>query len=195
MPVLVEQSSYESHPLGRTEWIKFYGALLGREEQAERLFAQQAAYLEEAAAGGDTGRTVAFFYISSGGYAVARRSGDYVTKMIELAGGRYVFDNLGDPEKATGTVALEMEQFYATAKDADFIVYNSTVGGELSSLDELLEKNELLRDFKAVREGNVWRTDQDLYQQTTGLGLMVYDLNRMLAGEDLDELHYLTRLQ
>lgn len=30
IPVLIDQSSYESHPLGRTEWIKLYGALLGK---------------------------------------------------------------------------------------------------------------------------------------------------------------------
>ena len=30
IPVLVERSSYESHPLGRTEWIKLYGVLLGK---------------------------------------------------------------------------------------------------------------------------------------------------------------------
>ena len=46
VPVLVDQSSYEPHPLGRTEWIKLYGALLGKEDEAERLFAEQAAYLD-----------------------------------------------------------------------------------------------------------------------------------------------------
>ena len=38
IPVLVERSSYESHPLGRTEWIKLYAALLDKEEMAEELF-------------------------------------------------------------------------------------------------------------------------------------------------------------
>ena len=63
-------------------------------------------------------KTVAFFHISSSGYVVARKSGDYVTKMLELAGGNYVFDNLGDPETRTSTVTIEMEQFFATAKYA-----------------------------------------------------------------------------
>ena len=35
IPVLVEHSSYESHPLGRMEWIKLYGLLLGKTEAAE----------------------------------------------------------------------------------------------------------------------------------------------------------------
>ena len=35
IPVFVDYSSYESHPLGRTEWIKLYGALLNKEEEAD----------------------------------------------------------------------------------------------------------------------------------------------------------------
>ena len=41
IPVLVERSSYESDPLARMEWIKLYGILLGREEQAEQVFSAQ----------------------------------------------------------------------------------------------------------------------------------------------------------
>ena len=38
IPVFVDYSSYESHPLGRTEWIKLYGALLNKEEEADTFF-------------------------------------------------------------------------------------------------------------------------------------------------------------
>ena len=38
IPVLVERSSYESHPLGRMEWIKLYGVLMGKLEEAEAFF-------------------------------------------------------------------------------------------------------------------------------------------------------------
>lgn len=197
IPVFIDQSSQESHPLGRTEWIKMYAALLNKEDEAAALFSQQTALLSEAAASKSTGKTVAFFYISSSGYAVARKSGDYVSKMIELAGGEYVFSDLGDPETATSTVTLEMEKFYATAKDADYIIYNSTIGGELKSLDELLEKNSLLADFKAVKNGNVWCTGKNLFQETTQLGAMILDINRMLTNDDpeLTELAFLYRLQ
>jgi iron complex transport system substrate-binding protein len=195
--VLVDQASLDKHPLGRTEWIKLYAALLDKESEAESLFTDQVEFLNEAAAQEDTGKTVAFFYISTSGYAVARKSGDYVTKMIELAGGDYIFSDLGDPETATSTVTLEMEKFYATAKDADFIIYNSTIGGELKSLDELIAKNELLRDFRAVQSGNVWCTNQNLFQETTQLGRMIFDINRMLVNDDpaLTTLDFLYKLQ
>lgn len=195
--VFIDQSSMEPHPLGRTEWIKLYGALLNKEETADALFAEQVKYLNEAMGTEGSGKTVAFFHISSSGYVVARKSGDYVTKMLELAGGNYVFDNLGDPETRTSTVTIEMEKFFATAKDADYIIYNSTIGGEIKTIDELIAKNELLAEFKAVQNGNVWCTSENMYQETTQLGQMIQSFQKAFSGEadELDELPYLYRLQ
>lgn len=195
--VLVDQSSNEAHPLGRTEWIKLYGALLNEEETAEALFQQQKDYLNDALAGGSTGKTAVFFHISSSGFVVARKSGDYVSKMIELAGGTYVFDDLGDPESGTSTVTIEMETFFAGAKDADYMIYNSTIGGEIDSLTDLLDKNELLAQFKAVQEGNVWCTSQNMYQETTQLGQMIQSFRAVFSGQadQMEQLPYLYRLR
>lgn len=197
IPVLVDQSSNEPHPLGRTEWMKLYAAILNEEEKADALFERQTAYLRDMADGESTGKTVAFFYISSSGRVVARKSGDYVTSMIELAGGDYVFQDLGDPETKTSTVTIEMETFFAAAKDADYLIYNSTIGGEVQSLNELLKKSDLLAEFKAVRNGNVWCTEQNMYQQTTQLGQMIQSFHMIFTGEadSLTELPYLYRLQ
>ena len=46
IPVLVDHSSYEAHPLGRTEWIRLYGVLTGKEKEAEAAFAKQEAELQ-----------------------------------------------------------------------------------------------------------------------------------------------------
>ncbi|MCF0122479.1 MAG: ABC transporter substrate-binding protein, partial [Ruminiclostridium sp.] len=189
-------SSNESHPLGRTEWIRLYGAILNEEEAADALFEEQAQYLQteniEA-----TGKSVAFFHVSSSGLVVARKSGDYVSKMIELAGGRYVFDDLGDKETATSTVTIEMETFFAAAKDADYVIYNSAIGGEIYTIDDLLEKNSILAELKAVQDGNVWCTSQNMYQETTGLGEMIESFRLIFSGQadDLDQLPYLHRLR
>ena len=194
--VLMDQSSMEEHPLGRTEWMKLYAALLDEEEKAEALFREQARFFEELSQQEASQTTVAFFHISSAGYAVVRKSGDYVTKMLELAGGKYVFENLGDPETRTSTVNLEMERFYQAARDADCIIYNSTIGGELGTLEELLEKSPLLADFRAVKNGNVWCTQKNMYQETTQLGQMIQSFQRILSGqaEELTELPFLYRL-
>ena len=197
IPVLTDLSSSEHHPLGRTEWIRFYGALLDEEEKADKLFKEQTAFFNSARSSEGTGKTAAFFHISTSGLVVVRKSGDYVSKMIELAGGKYVFDSIGDPEKSTSTVTIDMETFFAGAKEADFIFYNSTIAGEVNSLAELLAKNPLLSEFKAVRKGNVWCTAQNMYQDTTHLGQMIQSFHLIFSGEadKLDELPYFIRLR
>ena len=90
--MLVDYSSYEPEPLGRTEWVKLYGLLTGHEKEAEDAFNKEQAAMEEvqnsAAASGDKEtKTVAFFYITSNGQANVRKSADYLPKMIEMAGG------------------------------------------------------------------------------------------------------------
>lgn len=195
IPVLVEHSSYESHPLGRTEWVKLYGALLDKEEEAEAVFEEQAEKLNSIKDSENTGKTVAFFYINSMGSANVRKSNDYVSKMIELAGGKYIFDDLGTDEEGLSTMNMGMEDFYAGAKDADYIIYNSTIDGELGSLDELLKKSTLLKDFKAVKEGNVWCLTKSMFQETTCLGDVIMDIHRMLTEDDPEGLTYLYRLE
>ncbi len=197
VPVLTDQSSREKHPLARGEWIKLYSALLNEEEKADELFSEQVSYLEALPENVDTGKTVAFFYINSSGYVVARKSGDYVSKMIELAGGKYVFDNLGDPEKDTSTVNVEMETFYETAKDADFVIYNSTVGGEINTMEEFLALNDLLKNFKAVEKGNVWCTSKNMFQETMQLGQMISDFNKIFTndGGEPEGVEYLHKLK
>lgn len=195
IPVLVEHSSYENHPLGRTEWVKLYGVLLDKEEEAETVFEEQAEKLNSIKDSENTGKTVAFFYINSMGSTNVRKSNDYVSKMIELAGGNYIFNDLGTDEEGLSTMNMGMEDFYAGARDADYIIYNSTIDGELKSLDELLKKSELLKDFKAVKEGNVWCLTKSMFQETTCLGDVIMDIHRMLTEDDPDGLTYLYRLE
>lgn len=193
IPAITDYSSYESHPLGRVEWVKFYGALLGKEEEAEKIFAEQMEILERVNTGEKTGKTVAFFFITSNGLVQVRQSSDYVPKMIELAGGKYVFENLGDQETRRSTMNMQVEEFYAGAKDADYLIYNSSIDGGVSSVKELVDKCELLADFKAVKEGNVWCTANDMYQQSLSIGYLLEDIHRMIQGEK-DGMHYLFRL-
>lgn len=181
IPVFVDYSSYESHPLGRSEWIKLYGEMTGNADKAEQLFRAQAEQLEEIADTESTGKTVAFFYISTSGQAVTRKSGDYVSKMIQLAGGENVFKSTGDDDKATSTVTMEMEQFYSEARDADIIIYNSTMLGEISTIEELTAQNYLLADFKAVKNGDVWCTTENLFQETMKLGTVISDMHSVFT--------------
>ena len=195
IPVMIEYSSYESHPLGRVEWIKFFGALIGKEEEAERIFENQTAILDRVSSDEKTEQTIAFFFITSNGLVQVRQSSDYIPKMIGLAGGKYIFGNLGNAETKRSTMNMQMEEFYKVAKDADFLIYNSSIDGGVSGREELLYKWEVLADFKAVQEGNVWCTTNDMYQQSLSIGYLIEDMHAMLSGEGEDNMHYLFRLE
>ena len=196
IPVLVERSSYESHPLGRVEWIRLYGALLGREEEADACFSALLDRLAPVLDQPGTGKTVAFFYITSNGAANVRRPGDYIAKSIALAGGEYILRQQPGEESAASTMNMQMEAFYEQARDADVLIYNSAIDAELHSLEELLDKSSLLKDFKAVREGNVWCTGKNLFQESLGLGDLIWDLHAIVTARDPEslELTYLHRL-
>jgi len=193
VPVLVERSSYEQDPLGRMEWVKVYGALVGKLPEAEALFDREVRAVEPLLDQPKTGKTVAFFYITATGTVNVRKSDDYVSRMIALAGGSYVFPDLSSGS-ALSTVNMTMESFYDGAKDADLLIYNSTIDGELFTLEELLRKSAFLKDFKAVRAGNVWCTGKNLFQEPMGLGKLILDMHRVLTEEAPTELTYLHRL-
>ncbi|MGN1005782.1 MAG: ABC transporter substrate-binding protein [Aristaeellaceae bacterium] len=184
IPVFIDRSSYENHPLGRTEWIKLYSVLVDKEEQAEEFFATQTAIIEELKDFENTEKTVAFFYISSDGTVNVRASWDYIASMIEIAGGRYIFQDLSDPESNRSTVSMTLEQFYAAAVNADYLIYNAAIDNPLPNVDALLAKSNLFADFKAVREGNVWCTGKYLYQATDIVGSLITDIHHMLTGEE-----------
>ena len=196
IPVLVERSSYEFHPLGRMEWIKLYGLLTGAEDEAAAFFDRQMAQLVPILETEPTANspTVAFFYISSSGYANVRKPGDYISKLIEMAGGGYVFSDLDVGDNNLSTMNMQLEAFYAGARDADILIYNSTIDAELETLEELLRKSELLSDFKVFQSGDVWCTGKDLFQQPTGLGDLLVDLHGVISGQAGNELTFLHRL-
>ena len=163
VPVLVERSSYESGPLARMEWVKLYGVLLGKTDEAEQVFddaVQRIAPLENESA---TGKTVAFFSITSNNLA---------------------------------TVNISLEDFYAWAKDADVLIYNSTIEGEIRTMDELIAKCPLLAQFKAVQQGSVWCTAQSLFQQSMEMPDLILDMNKVFTEgtPDDSELKFLTKI-
>lgn len=195
IPTMIEYSSYESHPLGRVEWVKFFGALIGKDELAQKIFNEEVRLVDEVTSVEKTDKTVAFFYVTSNGLIQVRSSSDYVPKMINLAGGNYIPTNIGDPDSKRSTVSMQIEDFYDQAKDVDFIIYNSSIDGGIGSVQELLDKCAVLKNFKAVKEGNVWCTTNDMYQQSMSIGYLIHDMHAMLQGKDQDEMTYLFHVE
>ena len=195
IPVFIDRSSYEGHPLGRTEWIKAYAAMLNKEDAADAFFDKQTKVVENLKDFKNTGKTVAYFFVNTDGTVVVRSSKDYIPKMIEIAGGKYIFDNLKNTESKSASVNLSMEEFYAKAKNADYLIYNASIDSPIQSLQELTAKNELFADFKAVKNGNVWCTGKSLYQATDIVGNLITDIHLMLTDGDASQMTFLYQVK
>ena len=195
IPVLVETSSYEPQPLGRMEWIKLYGALLNKEDEAAALFDAKMDSVADILDQQPTGKTVAFFYITSTGAVNVRKSTDYVAKSIGMAGGEYISFDESAEDNAQSTVNIQMESFYHGAVDADVLIYNSIVDGEIGTIDELVALDPLLKDFKAVKNGEVWCLTKNFYQESLDLSDLIVDVNHALNGAADTDFHFLTRMK
>ena len=93
-----------------------------------------------------------------------------------------------------GYLALDVRHVEADEKDADILIYNGTIEGELISIDELVQKNSLFADFKAVKSGQVYTTGSNFYQQTSGTCDFIEDLNKVLNGETDAEYRFLKKI-
>ena len=184
VPVLVERSSYESGPLARMEWLKFIGLLLGKAEEAEKIFNEKIAEIEPILQQAPTGKTVAFFSVTGNNLINVRKGGDYVAQMIGMAGGDYLFSGLTDDGNSLSTMNLPQETFYAEARDADVLIYNSTIEGVVDTRQQLIEKCAMLADFKAVQSGDCWCTARSFFQESMSLPDLIVDMNRVFTEGD-----------
>ena len=196
VPVLVERSSYESGPLARMEWLKFIGLLLGKADEAEKIFHEKIAEIEPILQQEPTGKTVAFFSVTGNNLINVRKGGDYVAQMIGMAGGDYIFSDLTDDGNSLSTMNLPQETFYAEARDADVLIYNSTIEGVVDTRQQLIEKCAMLADFKAVQSGDCWCTSKSFFQESMSLPDLIVDMNRVFTEGDLapEELSLLQKI-
>jgi iron complex transport system substrate-binding protein len=193
IPVFIDWSSYETDALGRTEWVKLYGAMTDHENEAESFFREELRRSGLKEGFEKTGKTVAFFYFNSRGLAVVRNSDDYIPKMIRDGGGDYVFDSLKEKSDSI-SMDISMEEFYAAAADADYIIYNGSIDSSVETLRDLVAKNSLLSDFRAVKDSNVYIVDKEFYQSTDTVSEFARDVHLMLSG-DTGGMKFLKKMQ
>lgn len=194
IPVYIDYSSYEPHVLGRLEWIRVYGALFGHEEKAQQWYqTERDRILAIQKTAEKSSPTVVYFYVNASGQIQVRQPNDYIPELLELAGARYLapdMSGLSGSRKSNVTVSLE--DFYSSCKDADYLIYSATLDRPLSSIQELLGKNALFADFKAVKEGHVYTTDKDFYQLSDRMADFAEDVSRMLQRQG--DMHFLKKV-
>jgi len=154
IPVIECADYMESTPLGRAEWVKFYGELLGRRAQADSLFnAVETAYarVKEQAAAGTAHPTVLTEMVISGVWNVPGGE-SYMARIIGDAGGKYPWAD----DHSTGSLNLDFNQVLATAQQADVWLIKSF---NIHSYNDLRAAYALNEKFAAFENRRVYVCD------------------------------------
>jgi iron complex transport system substrate-binding protein len=152
IPLIPHLGYKEMTPLGQAEWIKFIGMFIGKEEQANALFAAiEARYneLKELAAK-QRKRPVVFSGEMRGGnwYAVGGKS--FLAQIFKDAGGDYFLKD----DSHSGGVTLDYETVYSQAESADYWRIVNSHNGTFS-YDVLRSEDSRYADFRAFRDKGI----------------------------------------
>lgn len=150
LKVILNGDWNEQNPLGKAEWIKLFGALYGKEKQADSLFNAVALGYENAKKLAHSAKkkpVVLMGGLFENKWNVA--SGEsWGARFINDANGQYPWANT----KGTGSQSLPFEAVLEKAGDADIWI----APGQFSTLAEVLKSNPHYDQFKAFRNKNVY---------------------------------------
>ena len=167
IPVIYNGDWTEATPLGKAEWIKFFGTLFGKEEKAKQIFDEiKTEYLnakELAKTSEEKPTVIAGSMYNDKWYMPYGNS--WQARFIEDANANYLYsDTHGD-----GSLSLAFESVLEKAQEAQFWVS----AGQFASYEQLFNESEHYRRFKAVQDKNVYSVS--LSKGATG-GITFYEL-------------------
>ena len=168
IPIIEAADYMESSPLGRAEWMKFYGMLFGNEEgksngisgscepKADSLFAKiETEYLKlkAEAAGYSKGlsilterKTGNVWYVPGGQSTIGI--------LLKDANARYIFED----DEHSGSLAMSPEQILAKGKQVDVWAFKYFGGAPLSQA-QLLQEYDGYKALAAFSRGNIYQVD------------------------------------
>lgn len=168
IPILEAADYMESSPLGRAEWMKFYGMLFGNEEgksngisgscepKADSLFAKiekEYLKLKAEAAGYQKGlsilterKTGNVWYVPGGQSTIGI--------LMKDANARYIFED----DEHSGSLAMSPEQILAKGKQVDVWAFKYFGGAPLSQA-QLLQEYDGYKALAAFSRGNIYQVD------------------------------------
>ena len=154
---IIECADYlEYDPLGRAEWMKFYGELVGKQREADSLYnVVTNAYneLKQKATEAKTRPTVVTEMVINGVWNVPGGQ-SYMARIINDAGGQYLWAD----DENTGSLALDFNQVLAVAQNADYWFIKWT---DITSLKDLQGAFDLNKEMAAFQNKRVYVCDTD----------------------------------
>ena len=154
---IIECADYlEYDPLGRAEWMKFYGELVGKRAEADSLYdtvVNDYWEIKKQAAEYEIRPTVVTEMVINGIWNVPGGK-SYMARIIQDAGGTYLWAD----DENTGSLALDFNQVLAVAQDADYWFIKWT---NINSLKDLQGAYDLNKEMAAFKNKRVYVCDTD----------------------------------
>ena len=141
----------EETPLGRAEWIKFFGVLFNKEKQADSIFnVIEANYMEakNIALKSSNKATILSGAIMSKDIWNLPAGESFVAKFLKDANVNYLWKD----SKGTGSLSLSFESVFDKAQSAKFWI----APGYFSSKEQMLKSNKIYSKFNAFRENKIF---------------------------------------
>lgn len=158
----------EETPLGRAEWIKFFGILFDKEKQADSIFnIIEANYLDakNIALKAPKRPTILSGAIMSKDIWNLPAGKSFVAQFLKDANLNYLWKN----SKGKGSLSLSFESVFEKAKNANFWI----TPGYFSSKEQLLQSNQIYAEFNAFKNNNIYTPSNK--KGKTG-GVIYYEL-------------------
>ena len=168
IPIIEAADYMESSPLGRAEWMKFYGMLFGNEEgksngisgscepKADSLFAKiEKEYLSlKAQAAGYTKGLSILTERKTGNVWYVPGGQSTIGILLKDANARYIFED----DQHSGSLAMSPEQILAKGKQVDVWAFKYFGGAPLSQA-QLLQEYDGYKALAAFNRGNIYQVD------------------------------------
>ena len=168
IPVIYNGDWLEETPLGKAEWIKFFGVLFDKEKQADSIFKKiESNYLEakNIALKSNKKLTVLSGAIMSKDIWNLPAGNSFVSKFLKDAN----LDYLWRKTKGNGSLSLSFESVFEKGINADFWI----APGYFTSKNQLLKSNKLYAKFKSFINNNIYTSSNR--KGETG-GVLYYEL-------------------
>lgn len=150
LKVILNGDWNEQSPLGKAEWIKFFGALYGKEELANTLFNNIKEEYHSALAIAKSAQFHPTVFAGSMYEEIwyVPQGQSWGSLFLKDAGAHYIWTN----EKGTGGLSLSFEKVFEKAQNADFWIGP----GQFNSLEEMAKTNPHYTQFKAFKTKQVY---------------------------------------
>jgi len=150
IPVIYNSDFLETSPLGRAEWIKFFGALLGEEQKSDSVFSaieKEYQRLVEVAKASETKPTILNGVVYGDTWFMPG-GGNWASVFYENAGGQYLWAE----DTTTSWLELSFEAVYDRGRTADFWIGTSS----FNSKSEMLGSEGRYADFGPFAKDRVY---------------------------------------